>query len=422
MIRLQKGLLALVLLAAGCDGDGGTDAGVDAGDDRMDAGDRDAGRRDAGTPDAGDPCEELTAPAVTTEELVPGHGWTRPVFLTQPAGVEDLFVVEQNGTVQRVAPDGTVTEFLDVSDRVECCGERGLLGLAFHPDYTSNGRFFVYYTDADNVVAEYARSDADPQVADDTEVARLVVIDDPEPNHNGGMITFGPDGYLYVGTGDGGGGGDRHGDIGNGLSRDTLMGKILRLDVDAAGRDYAPDDNPFVGGDGLPQIWAYGLRNPWRFSFDRLTGDLWIGDVGQNEWEEIDFQSADSAGGENYGWRAYEGDTVFSPDDVDQVPEHAEPIHVFAHNTDETLPGACSVTGGYVYRGGDIPGLRGFYVFGDYCSSQRAALKRCPDGTVAGLQRLEGLNGAGGNVFSFAEDRGGELYILGDTVLRIVAE
>ena len=378
---------------------------------------------DSGRPDAGPPqtCDDLTLPGVSIEPIVPGHGWNSPIFLTQAPGDDALYVVEQPGRIMRVV--GTdVSVFLDIRDRVNGNGERGLLGLAFHPGYADNGRFFVFYTPTSpdtNRVAEFARNAVDPAVADDTDVAVLVDIDDPESNHNGGMIAFGPDGFLYVGTGDGGGGGDQHGPTGNGLDTDTLLGKLLRLDVDAAGAGYAAAGNPFVGGGGLPQIWAYGLRNPWRFSFDRQTGDLYIGDVGQGEYEEIDFAPASSTGGENYGWRAYEGNEVFNASNLDLVPDHAAPVHVYPHGGDGIF-GGCSITGGYVYRGAAIPALQGWYLFADYCNDRRAAIRVC-DGEARGYQQVPGLSGPP-NISSFGEDRAGELYMTGSNVWRIVAE
>jgi glucose/arabinose dehydrogenase len=201
------------------------------------------------------------------------------------------------------------------------------------------------------------------------------------------------------------------------------MGKILRYDVDAAGPDYAAPGNPFIGMDGLDEIWAYGVRNPWRFSFDRVTGDLYIADVGQGNWEEVDIQAADSTGGENYGWRAYEGLAVYRMADVDEVPVHAEPVTVIAHDSGSaTLRGACSISGGYVYRGSAIPQLQGVYLFGDYCSDDVGAFRWC-EGAVMGEQRVDDLNGVGNGLASFGEDNAGEMYIayVGDgTVVKIV--
>lgn len=393
----------LFSFALACDGTGdgdGVDAGVDA----------------SGPTCGGGALPALTATPITDETF------EAPVFVTQAPGRADaLWVVEQVGRI-RLVINGSLTTFLDLRDRVEDGGERGLLGLAFHPEYAENGRFFVAYTPASqslNVVAEYRRS-GDPNVADSAEVVRLVEFEDPESNHNGGMLAFGPDGFLYVGMGDGGGGGDQHGTIGNGLDTDTLLGKILRLDVDAADDAYAAAGNPFVGGGGRPQVWAYGVRNPWRFSFDRLTGDFWLGDVGQNQYEEIDFRAHDDAPGANFGWRAYEGFAVFDEETTSLVTDHAEPIFVI-DRSDAFLPGACSITGGYVYRGEAIPGLRGAYLFGDYCSRAVGALRLC-DGAVEDAQLVPGLEGRAPGLVSFGEDLAGELYLVSirdGTVLRI---
>jgi glucose/arabinose dehydrogenase len=386
-----------------------------------DAGTRDAGARDAAPRDGGPGCSSFELPALGTEPLVPGHVWNAPVFLTQPPGVDALFVVEQGGTIQIVLPGGIVQTFLTIP--VEYVGEQGLLGLAFHPHYATNGRFFVYYVPpggGQNIVSEYVRSVNVPSLAYPYEIARILTQPDPEANHNAGMLAFGRDGFLYVAMGDGGSGGDPHGEFGNGLDRTTLLGKILRLDVENRAGNYSAAGNPFSGTSGLPQIWAYGLRNPWRFSFDRETGDLYIADVGQNQWEEIDFQPAASTGGENYGWRAYEGDIVYDNNVVDRVPVHAAPVLAYAHvSSTDILRGACSVTGGYVYRGSVIPGLQGFYLFGDWCSVDVAAFKMC-GGVRQGLTRVDGLTNQIVRLASFGEDQAGELYMLGSDVVRIV--
>jgi glucose/arabinose dehydrogenase len=370
---------------------------------------------DTGMPPA---CAAPVLPSLSAEEVA--TGFSSPVYVTQaPGSTDTLWVVERGGRIRLVRGGSIVGDFLDVSDRIVAGGEQGLLGLAFHPDYETNGRFFIYYTSNSggrNVVAEYAVS-GDPDVADDSEVARLMDIADPQSNHNGGMITFGPDGYLYVGTGDGGGGCDTHGTPGNGQSLDTLLGKLLRLDVENSGGDYVASGNPFEGGGGMPQIWAYGLRNPWRFSFDRLTDEIYIGDVGQNAFEEIDVQPATSTGGENYGWRffeAYERSSMTASgcndtgwDTITQV----EPVVAIPHDSaTEPLRGACSVTGGYVYRGSAIPELQGVYIYGDYCSDDIAAFRYC-DGAVMGHQRVGDLRGTGGGLSSFGEDNAGELYM-----------
>jgi glucose/arabinose dehydrogenase len=446
MRKLHIFLGGCVALAMGCgddgsgtppvDGGGGTDSGPGMDGGGVDSGPTpDGGGVDSPTPEDGGgdafvpppPCEPPVLPALTTEEIVAGHNFSAPVFVGQAPGVTDtLWVVEQRGRILLVR-DGAVvgTPFLDIRTSTDYGGERGLLGLAFHPDYATNRRFFVYYTPNSahqNVVAEYQRSMDDPDVADPTEVQRLMEVTDPEDNHDGGMLAFGPDGFLYVGTGDGGGGGDNHGTYGNGLNTDVLLGKILRLDVDGTA-PFAAAGNPFEGGGGLPQIWAYGLRNPWRFSFDRATGDLYIADVGQGDWEEVDIQPASSTGGENYGWRAYEGFAVYRAGDVDRVPVHAEPVLVVEHDTTtDLLRGACSITGGYVYQGSAIPDLRGVYLFGDYCSDDIGAFRWC-EGAVMGDQRVADLRGVGNGIASFGEDNAGEMYmafVQDGTVVKIV--
>ena len=288
--------------------------------------------------------------------------------------------------------------------------------MAFHPDYATNGRFFLYFTPSGprrNVVAEFARSDGDPYVADPDEVDRLVDVIDTESNHNGGMIAFGPDGHLYVGMGDEGGGGDRHGPIGNALNLDNLFGAMLRLDVDNVGGNYAAAGNPFSGNTGLPQIWAYGLRNPWRFSFDRMNGDLYIGDVGQDVWEEVTIIDNGHPGGANLGWRAYEGLSVFRAGDVDEVPVHTEPQYVYRQDSaSEVVTFGCAVVGGYVYRGQDISGLNGWYLFADNCSRNVGAFRYC-GGEAVHVQQVSDLRAGGGasGLGSFGQDGRGELYI-----------
>lgn len=348
-------------------------------------------------------------PAPSGVQLLEVGSFESPLFVTAPPeDRERVFVVEQGGTIRIVGRDAP---FLDISDRVDAGGERGLLGLAFAPDYASSGLFYVYYTASDgaNTLAEYRRTSDDQGDPDSERV--LIAQEDSEPNHNGGMITFGPDGKLYVGMGDGGGGGDQHGEIGNGQSLDTLLGKILRIDPAPDGdRPYTiPPDNPFVDREGARgEIYAYGLRNPWRFSFDRQTGDLTIGDVGQNAVEEIDWVRAGEGAGANFGWRVFEGSDRFT--EGEEAEGAIEPVIDAPHSD-----GYCSITGGYVVRSPELDSWLGTYVYGDLCLG---ALMRgeLPDGEPreTGLE-VEQLS-------SFGEDAQGRLYAtsLNGPVYRLV--
>lgn len=332
----------------------------------------------------------------------------RPVFVTNAGdGSGRLFIVEQSGRIL-IAENGRVREkpFLDLRDKITTAGnEQGLLGLAFHPAYKNNGQFFVNYSrkgDGDNIIARFRVSD-DANVADVNSEKILLTIPGEEPNHNGGMIEFGPDGYLYIGAGDGGGAGDRHGDIGNGQALNTLLGKILRVDVNAD-TYLVPPDNPFVKrADAKPEIWSYGLRNPWRFSFDRLTGDLYIGDVGQSSKEEVDFQPATSEGSENYGWRIMEGDECYDESQDCNRADLIAPIAVYSHDL------GCSITGGYVYRGKMYPSLAGQYLFADYCTGIVWASARDANGTWQ-TRRVGQFDDT---ISSFGQDEAGELYVVG---------
>ena len=357
-------------------------------------------------------------------------GLVQPVGVTHAGdGSGRLFVVEQPGRIR--IWNGTAllaTPFLDIAALVgPCtsptdCGERGLLGLAFHPDYPTNGQFYVFYTrvsDGDLVIARYQVS-GDPNVANAGSANILLIIEhSSQGNHNGGQLAFGPDGFLYAGIGDGGGGGDP---FENGQNPDTLLGKLLRLDVDGddfpadPNRDYAiPADNPFAGGAGADEVWTWGMRNPWRFSFDRQTGDLFIGDVGQNAFEEVDFQAAASPGGENYGWDCREAAHVYTGVDNDGNAGCAgvtfvDPILEYAQGS-----GNCSVTGGFVYRGRVQSFLTGNYLFGDFCSGR---IWRGVPGGGGTWSRVD-LQDTGFGISSFGEGETGRLYftdLFGDTV------
>jgi len=358
-------------------------------------------------------------------------GLTQPVHVTAPRlDPNRVFIVEQPGTV-RVLKNGVLspTPFLDIGALVGCCGERGLLSLAFHPDYETNGRFFVDYTDktGNTVVARYERSASDPDVTDPSSAKVLLTVVQPFSNHNGGQLAFGPDGYLYVGLGDGGGAGDPQE---NAQDDARLLGKILRMDVDLAvdASPYyeVPASNPNAGaGAPLGLIWDKGLRNPWRFSFDRQTGDLYIGDVGQNAWEEIDFEPAGAVGGINYGWDVFEGDGhCYEPDPAPSCPDPPSgftmPVHEYDHGE------GCSITGGFVYRGCAMPDLRGTYFYGDYCTAFVRTLAVVAGAAQLQADRTAELAPGGGvtidSISSFGEDARGELYIadLGGEVFKIV--
>ena len=337
-------------------------------------------------------------------------GLASPVFVTDP-GDGRLFVVEQRGTI-RIAESGTIrtTPFLDVTALVRLGSERGLLGLAFDPSFAENGKFYVNYTDlsGDTVIERYSVS-SDPSLADPSSGELVLRIDQPFANHNGGHLTFGPDGMLYIGTGDGGSGGDP---LNSGQTLSTLLGKMLRIDVSGPLPYSIPVTNPFFSEPAArSEIWAYGLRNPWRYSFDRGTGDLYIGDVGQNAIEEIDFQPSSSPGGENYGWRRMEGSRCFNPSTGCNDGSLVLPILEYDHSQ------GCSVTGGYVYRGTTRPALEGIYFFGDFCSGRLWGARRDEQGTWASAILLE----TGLTVSSFGEDSRGNLYLIdyGGSVFRI---
>ena len=332
-------------------------------------------------------------------------GYDSPVLVTNAGdGSGRLFILEQPGRIRVLNEDRSSTqEFLDIRDRVGSqSNEQGLLGLAFHPDYAVNGYFYVYYTDraGDTVISRYQVSSADPNRADPGSELTLLAVSQPYGNHNGGHLEFGPDGYLYAGLGDGGSGGDPQG---NAQNLGTLLGKILRLNIDEGIPYSIPVDNPFSGADGRAEIWASGLRNPWRFSFDPLSGDLYIGDVGQNIWEEVDYLAGDHPGGANFGWDFLEGTHSFEgvpPSGSDLVP----PVWEYDHAT-----GGCSVTGGAVYRGQQLSDFYGVYLFGDYCSGFVWGMVR----DAQGVWQADLLFQTGQLITSFGIDEAGEVYLVG---------
>lgn len=348
----------------------------------------------------------IIATAQEFELEVFANGLSSPIGIAH-AGDDRLFVVQQGGQIRIVNDDGSVntTPFLNISSIISSGGERGLLGLAFDPNYETNGRFFVNYTNTggDTVIARYEVSD-DPDVAETTGTI-LLTIDQPFSNHNGGNIHFGPDGYLWISMGDGGSGGDPNN---NGQNINSLLGKMLRIDV--SGNAYtSPADNPYVGEDGADEIWSYGLRNAWKFSFDRETGNVWIADVGQGEIEEINHESSTEAG-INYGWRCYEGNDEYDTSGCASPDTMTFPIATYNHSG-----GRCSITGGYVYRGAMYPNLTGKYFFADYCSGEV--------GWVDEDENLEFLLDSGTAVPAFGEDMNGELYMAGNnSIYKIVGQ
>jgi glucose/arabinose dehydrogenase len=389
-----------------------------------------AGSSGSATPEPSAPAIATTSPSPTIPAEAPtvaltlvADGMLDPVGVTS-GGDRRLYVNERAGRVVAIEPDGSLTVFGDLSDRIAAGGERGLLGLAFHPDYQHNRRLFVDYTrsgaggdEGDTVVAEL-RGSADGATLDPTTERVLLTVDQPAANHNGGQLAFGPDGYLYIGLGDGGGGGDP---FGNGQNPDALLGSILRIDVDAApaeGKAYAiPPDNPFAGGGGAPEIWAKGVRNPWRFSFDRTTSQIWIGEVGQGAYEEIDRAPAET-GGLNYGWPILEGNHCYESATCVPPAGYQPPITEYSHAD------GCSVTGGYVYRGTAQPGLGGFYLFGDYCSGNLWAIRADAAAPAGGIVTPQLLLATGLAISSFGEDAAGELYLAdlnGGSIYRITA-
>ena len=329
------------------------------------------------------------------------EGTKKPTHINHAGdGSGRIFVTEQKGRIL-IVRNNTVGKipFLDIRHRVSCCGERGLLSVAFPPGFSKKNHFYVNYTNrsGDTVIARY-RLSSDPDVADATSEKVLLTIQQPYANHNGGQLSFGPDGYLYIGTGDGGSAGDPKN---SGQKTNTLLGKILRIDVESDAASYAvPPSNPFVSRKGdRSEIWAYGLRNPWRFSFDRKTGDLYIADVGQNKYEEVNFQPLSSRGGENYGWNILEGGHCFRSRRCDRAGT-VLPVAEYDHSE------GCSITGGIVYRGRKFKGMRGIYLYGDYCSGRIWGLRRS-----GGSWKNALLLDTKMSISTFGEDEAGNVYV-----------
>lgn len=332
----------------------------------------------------------------------------RPVNIKH-AGDARLFVAEQDGLIKIINASGTTetAPFLDIDSRVRSTGnEQGLLGLAFHPNYATNGYFFVNYINnsGDTVVSRFSRDGSNPSSADPNSEFIIITYDQPFSNHNGGDLAFGADGYLYISSGDGGSGGDPQG---NSQNTSNLLGNILRIDINTVtlSQNYSiPSDNPFAGSSAARgEIWAYGLRNPWKFSFDRMNGDIWIGDVGQGDYEEIN-RASSSEGGLNYGWRCYEGSNVYNTVNCPSSSTLTFPVSEYNHFDGEFK---CSVTGGYRYRGGSYPSFDGWYFFADYCSGEIGSLVYDSTFDIWNMT----LEDFSGNWSAFGEDVNGELYI-----------
>ncbi len=343
------------------------------------------------------------APATSISLNLVSEGFEQPTYLTH-ANDHRLFVTEQAGRIWTIMDGQKSAEpFLDIRQRVGSDSlEQGLLSVAFHPNYSTNGYFYVNYTDraGDTVVARYEVSQMDPNRADEGSELVILTVNQPYANHNGGQIQFGPDGYLYIGMGDGGSAGDPGN---NGQNPATLLGSLLRIDIDGSEPYSIPVNNPFTADNtARDETWVTGLRNPWRFSFDRLIGDMYIADVGQNQWEEINHQSSAGPGGANYGWRELEGTHCYASESCDPSG-YVLPVAEYNH-----IEGGCSITGGYVYRGTTFPSLWANYFFGDYCSGLIWSLFRSPDGSWQRTQVAQ----LRANIASFGEDAAGELYVL----------
>ncbi|WP_294203688.1 PQQ-dependent sugar dehydrogenase [uncultured Chryseobacterium sp.] len=338
----------------------------------------------------------FNAQSITLEEFA--TGFTAPVEMVN-ANDARMLVVQQNGIIKILQANGTVnsTNFLNISSKITYGGERGLLGLAFHPQYPTNGYFFVYYNDTSGniTVARYTRSSTNPDVADPSTEKIILNVPKPFDNHNGGSIHFAPDGYLWVVTGDGGSGGDPNN---NAQNKNSLLGKLLRLDINATGAYNIPPGNPFVGIDGADEVWAYGLRNAWKFNFDTVSGNVMIADVGQGQIEEINRMPLTQPG-INYGWRCYEGNSAYNTTGCAAQSTMTFPVAAYDHSG-----GKCSITGGYVYRGTQYPALQGRYFFADYCSTQIGSLN--PDDSITWSAAS-----TGNNFSTFGVNNQNELFV-----------
>lgn len=344
----------------------------------------------------------ITQPVVRLEQVASGFTHITDIAFTQD---DRIFVTEQDGTIGIARPNGTVltTPFLDIDSLVNSSGgEQGLLGLVFHPNYKSNDYFYINYTNnqGNTVIARYSVSSTDSNLADPTSAQILLTVNQPYTNHNAGDLNFGPDGYLYFGLGDGGNGGDPQNRAQN---PQVLLGKMLRIDVDGGTPYSIPPDNPFVGDTNvLDEIWDIGMRNPWRFSFDRVTGDMWIGDVGQSQWEEVNLEPAGSPGGVNYGWRCYEGNHSYNSTGCQPVSAYTFPVYEYPHSN-----GGCSINGGFRYRGAQYGQLYGTYLFSDYCNGWIWGLVEQSPGNWS---KVNLLNEEDYELVTFGEDRWGEVY------------
>lgn len=360
------------------------------------------------------------------------EGFNSPVVLTHPGdGTNRIFIGDQIGIIYIIENDILVeTPFLDITEKVielnSGYDERGLLGMTFHPNYEYNGKFYVYYSthktgleiDHESILVEYTVSEEDPNIANPNSEIIIYRVDQPESNHNGGQIEFGADGYLYIGLGDGGGAGDVHGTIGNGQDINTSLGSILRIDIDEGSPYAIPSDNPFIGINGLDEIYSFGFRNPWKFSFDNETGGLFVSDVGQDLWEEVDIVIK----GGNYGWRIMEGNHFYDEDLLDSLGLTLDdleiPIHEYSHDIGK------SITGGYVYRKNPSSELYGKYIFGDWSSdfvSPSGKLYYLEETSPDNWERYNLLVGESNNIdrylLSFGQDESGNIYILSKTTL-----